>query len=63
MQEYKIIRETSHDRIAKTLNEEAQSGWEPINVYSGAGQMHFALLRRAATRPEVVRKLLAMPLE
>jgi hypothetical protein len=46
--EYKIIKESSHDKLTKALNTEAAEGWEPINVYLlGIGTAeHFALLRR-----------------
>ena len=51
MYEYKIIKETSHDKLAKKLNKEAPSGWEPINAYlQGTGLAnHFALVRRVVT--------------
>jgi hypothetical protein len=46
--EYKIIKESSHDKLTTALNTEAAEGWEPINVYLlGIGTAeHFALLRR-----------------
>jgi hypothetical protein len=46
--EYKIIKESSHDKLAKAINAEAADGWEPINVYLlGIGTAeHFALLKR-----------------
>lgn len=49
--EYKIIKESSHTKLARLLNEEASDGWEPVNVYSlGINSTdHFALLRRAKT--------------
>lgn len=49
--EYKIVKESSHTKLANLLNQEANDGWEPINVYSlGINSTdHFALLRR--TRP------------
>jgi hypothetical protein len=46
--EYKIIKLSSHEKLAKALNEEAADGWRPINVYSlGIDTTdHFALLER-----------------
>ena len=46
--EYKIIKRSSHEKMAASLNEEAADGWEPINVYSlGIDTTdHFALLKR-----------------
>jgi hypothetical protein len=47
--EYKIIKESSHTKLAQAINVEANDGWEPINVYLlGIGTAeHFALLRRS----------------
>jgi hypothetical protein len=46
--EYKIIKESSHEKLAKGINAEAVNGWEPINAYVwGLGTAyHCALLRR-----------------
>jgi len=49
--EYKIIKESSHTKLAAAINQEASDGWEPVNVYLlGIGTAeHFALLRRSLT--------------
>ena len=46
--EYRIIKQSSHEKLAKALNVEAADGWKPINVYSlGIDTTdHFALLER-----------------
>jgi hypothetical protein len=46
--EYKIIKESSHGKLAKAINAEAVNGWEPINAYVwGLGTAyHCGLLRR-----------------
>lgn len=47
--EYKVIKQSSHTKLSKALNEEAAGDWEPVTVYSlGINSTdHFALLRRA----------------
>jgi hypothetical protein len=49
--EYKVVKESSHTKLATLLNAEAADGWEPVNVYSlGMNSTdHFALLRRGRT--------------
>jgi len=47
--EYKAIKQSSHEKLAKALNDEAADGWKPIAVYSlGINSTdHFAMLERA----------------
>ena len=49
--EYKVVREESHDKLEKELNDRADDGWEPVSYAmwsrDHSSAEHFAILRRA----------------